>query len=213
MHNSTKLADISAASERLFRFYLSHCKAPDRDTLFSVLEAAHSLNDRLKKGADLNFFDFSEFVALKCLRNYFHHHHELRHVVRFIPLGNYPIATDLMTLCLLPYHVVEAAIEKTTGSYRNITRQACLNVFHQYDRVVNINPCLLNFVVLAYERLKSGAIPLTGDAVGQFETSYHYEEQNGLSHFVDGKLVTATGNVSELLADIVATEGLQRIPD
>jgi hypothetical protein len=211
--NPEKLVDVGVASERFFQFYYAHCTAPDRDTLFSLLDAAHSLNDRLIKGAGLNFFDFQEFTALKCLRNYFHHHEELREVIILVPMGKYPIDTDMLFLCLVPKKTVEAAIEETKAAYRNETRQACQGLFHRYDQVLNINPCLFNFVVRAYERLKKGDIPMSGDAVEQFEESYNDEEEKGSSHFVDGTISTLTGNVSELLADVMANyEGNQK-PD
>ncbi|MER8765421.1 hypothetical protein NKH89_32045 [Mesorhizobium sp. M0923] len=161
MTEDVDLANVGAASERFFRLYQTHCVSPSRDTLFSLLEAAHSLNDRLKVGAAADFFDVQEFAALKCLRNYFHHQQELRHVVRLIPIGGYPITTDLMTLCLVPRDNVVAAIE-TTKRYQEETRQACQQMFHWYGPVVNINPALFNFVVAAYERLRDRGVPPGG---------------------------------------------------
>jgi hypothetical protein len=66
MDSKNDLANVSAASERFFRLYHAHCVSPDRDTLFSLLEAGHSPNDRLRTGADLDFFDVPEFTVLKC---------------------------------------------------------------------------------------------------------------------------------------------------
>jgi len=196
------LANVGAASERFFRIYHTHCVSPSRDTLFSLLEAAHSLNDRLKLGAAVDFFDVQEFAALKCLRNYFHHQQELRHVVRLIPIGGHPITTDLMTLCLVPRDNVVAAIE-TTKRYQEETRQACHQMFHWYGPVVNINPALFNFVVAAYERLMDRGVPLAGEAVEEFEASYVYEEENNLSHVVNGRLATSAGSIDELLTVIM----------
>jgi hypothetical protein len=208
MSNKTEFVNVSAASERLFRLYHAHCVSPDRDTLFSLLEAGHSLNDRLRVGAKLDFFDVPEFTALKCLRNYFHHHQELRHVVRLIPIGDYPITTDLMLLCLVPSDAVSAAIDQTMERHRSAARQACQNVFHWYGRVVNINPALFNFVVAAYERLRDNGFSLVGDAVEEFENSYRYEEENDLPHVVDGRLFTTAGSASVLLSAIMGSPGL-----
>ena len=195
-------ANVSAASERFFRLYKAHCVSPSRDTLFSLLEAAHSLNDRLKVGAAADFFDVQEFAALKCLRNYFHHQQELQQVVRLIPIGGYPITTDLITLCLVPRDNVVSAIE-ATKRYQEETRQACHQMFHWYGPVVNINPALFNFVVAAYERMRDRGIPLAGEAVEEFEASYVYEEENNLSHVVNGRLATSTGSIDELLTEIM----------
>jgi hypothetical protein len=114
MATDADLLNVSAASERFFRLYQGHCRSPSRDTLFALLEAGHSLNDRLRISLGVDFFSIPEFTALKCLRNYFHHRQELRHIIRIIPVGDYPILTDLMILCLVPRDSVIAAIDETT---------------------------------------------------------------------------------------------------
>lgn len=208
MNYATGSADVRAASERLFRLYHAQCVSPDRDTLFALLEAGHSLNDRLRAGAELDFFDVPEFTALKCLRNYFHHHQELKHVIRLVPVRNYPIIADLMFMCLVPRDAVRSAIDQTRERNRSDARQACENVFHWYGPVVNINPALFNFTAAAYERLRDNGIGLAGDAVEDFENSYRHEEENGLPHVVDGRLSTTAGSMNDLLAAIMASPGL-----
>jgi hypothetical protein len=206
MANENDVVNVGFAADRFFRFYHEHCTGPNQDTLFSLLEAGHSLNDRMKTGVNLDFFDFPEFTALKCLRNYFHHQQELRHVVRLIPIANYPIVTDLAVLCLVPGKLVDAAIDGTPARHLDATQKACSKVFHWYGPIVNINPSLFNFVVSAYERLNSAEVTLSGTAFEKFEASYRYEEENGFSHFVDGSLSTLAGSASELLADIMKTK-------
>ncbi|WP_244396063.1 hypothetical protein [Afipia carboxidovorans] len=206
MANENNVVTVGLAAERFFRLYHAHCTAPSQDTLFSLLEAGHSLNDRMKRGTNLNFFDFPEFTALKCLRNYFHHQQELRHVVRLIPIANYPIVTDLAVLCLVPAKMVEAAIDETPARHLEAAQKAARKVFHWYGSVVNINPSLFNFVVLAYEHLRSAEVTLSGSAFEEFEVSYRYEVENGFSHFVDGTLSTLAGSVSQLLDDIMSTK-------
>jgi hypothetical protein len=39
----------TAAAERYFRAYHRHCTRPDEDSLFDLLNALHSLNDKLSK--------------------------------------------------------------------------------------------------------------------------------------------------------------------
>jgi len=208
MSKETNSMNASNAAERFSRLFHRHCVDPDRDTLFSVLEAAHSLNDRLKIAHDVDFFDLQEFSALKCLRNFFHHQEELRHVVRVVPAGNYPIITDLMILCLVPRAIVERAVEETRERHKEETRQACNAVFHWYGPVVNINPALFNFVIGAYERMKAAGISLSGEAFQEFEASYQYEEDHGHAHRIDGRIATCAGDLDQLLADIMGTEGL-----
>ena len=172
MANENDVVNVGLAAERFFRLYHAHCTAPSQDTLFSLLEAGHSLNDRMKRGANLDFYDFPEFTALKCLRNYFHHQQELRHVVRVVPIANYPIVSDLAVLCLVPAKMVEAAFGKTPARHLEAARKACRKVFHRYGSVVNINPSLFNFVVLVYERLNSATVTISGAAFDEFEVSY-----------------------------------------
>lgn len=204
MSEESHSSNASNAAERFFRLYRSHCVSPGSDTLFSFLEATHSLNDRLQASCGIDFFDIPEFSALKCLRNFFHHHQELRHLVRIIPAKSYPIITDLIVLCLVPNEIVESAINETTKRHKGRSRQACATVFHWYGTVVNINPALFNFVVSAYERMGEAGVSLTGDAFKEFESSYSYEKDHGRSHRVDGRLSTHAGNIDDMLADIMS---------
>jgi hypothetical protein len=70
---STAYHSSKTAAERYFRLYHCHCVEPDQDTLFSLLNAAHSLNDRLSKELKVDFYSCNEFVPLQALRNLFHH--------------------------------------------------------------------------------------------------------------------------------------------
>lgn len=59
--------------ERFFRLYNKFCTQQDADSLFNLLNAIHSLNDRLNKSSGDNFFQNNEFISIKALRNLFHH--------------------------------------------------------------------------------------------------------------------------------------------
>lgn len=186
------------------RAYHSHCVGPDLDTLFGFLEAAHSANDRLKKAAGIEFLDISEFLALKCLRNFFHHHDELRHEVRVVPTSRLPVQTDLLFMCLARSELVDQAIGQVSGRFREKTQAACEATFHWYGKVVNINPCVFNFVVHAYERMVAAGIPLVGREVNDFRKRYEFEMAGGHSHFVDGRISTLAGGIEPLLLEIMA---------
>lgn len=200
--------NASEAGERFFRLYHSHCTSPNTDTLFSLLGSIHSLNDRLKISHDLDFFDSEEFIALKCLRNFFHHHDELKYVVRFVPLHNYSITTDLLTMCLVSDKIIQNAIDSTLLRHKEQTRSACQAVFHWYGLAVNINPALFNFGVSVYERMSIAEIPLSGDAFEEFEASYKFEEENGHSHRIDGRIFTHAGSLEQIISEIMNTKGL-----
>jgi len=192
------------ASERMFRFYATHCDDPNKDTLFSLLEAVHSLHDKFKSVVKQDFHGINEFLALKSLRNYFHHQEELLHEVKVIPIKDYPIITDLVIMCIVPRTIIDGAIDSTKKMFQGDARKACEDVFHWYGAVVNINPSLFNLVVKIYQQLREAGVPFTGEAVSLFEDSYNYEVENGHSHFIDGRLSTYAGNIDELLSDIIS---------
>lgn len=196
--------NAAATAERLMRAYHNHCTAPDLDTLFGLLEATHSANDRLKKAVGIDFIDVPEFLALKCLRNFFHHHDELRHTVRVIPVAGLPIQTDLMFMCLAPRGLIDEAIGQAPERFVAQTQAACEYAFHWYGTIVNINPCLFNFVVHAYERLIGAGIQISGNEANDFRKSYDFEADAGHSHFVDGRISTTAGNIDRLLSALMA---------
>ncbi len=188
------------AGERFFRFYHSHCVSPDDDTLFSLLNAIHSLNDKLQKATSDNFFECHEFIVLKALRNLFHHEAELIHEVRSISVACLPISTDLMFLCLVPRSLVFQSIERLDKKRRVQDEAIIRSTLKWYGNVVNINPCLFNFAVHAFEKFRAIGCKIEGDEYAEFEHSYHLEDDNGHSHFVTGDINCLAGNVEEVLA-------------
>lgn len=199
--------DARLAAERFFRAYAKHCRAPDRDSLFGLLEAMHSLSDRLAKAHGQDLHDLQEFPALKALRNHYHHHEELKHHVRVVPIDPArPVLTDLLVMCLAPDDQVTAAIDATRNKYHAAVRASADASFHRYGDVVNINPALFNLTVRIYERLNALDVAMAGDDVQIFERSYAFETEQGLSHYVDGRLQAHAGSAAEIRA-ILAAEG------
>jgi hypothetical protein len=203
MDDGHNFPNATAASERFFRLYVSHCTQPNEDTLFSLLEACHSLSDRLRNDVEIDFHDIPEYVALKALRNFFHHQNEMIHRVNLIPTGNYPIVTDLMSMCLVPRDIIDAAIDGVTARHRDGARSACEAVFHWYGQIVNINPAIFNCTVKIFEALADRSVPVAGDAWTAFNSSYQFEEENGHAHYIDGRISTAAGSVDAVLSDII----------
>ncbi|MBT1072743.1 hypothetical protein [Pelotalea chapellei] len=188
------------AGERFFRLYHRHCVSPDDDTLFSLLDAIHSLNDKLQKATSDNFFECHEFIALKALRNLFHHGAELINEVRPISVASLPISTDLMFLCLVPRSLVLQSIERLDKKRRVQDEAIIRSTLKWYGNVVNINPCLFNFAVHAFEKLRAIGFKFEGDEYAEFEHSYQFEEEGGHSHFVTGDISCLAGNVEEVLS-------------
>lgn len=190
-----------AAGERYFRLYYRHCKEPDQDTLFALLNAAHSLNDRLSKELQVDFYSCSEFVPLQALRNLFHHKEELSHEVKLIPVADLPpITTDLIFLCLVDRRLVEQAIEQIPLKRRQSDRQVIERTLKWYGPVVNINPCIFNFTVRVYEIFRNIEVTLDGLEYEEFSESYEFETRSGYSHLVSGEIACHAGSVDEVLA-------------
>jgi hypothetical protein len=84
-------------------------------------------------------------------------------------------------------------------------KAACDAKFHWYGQAVNINPCLFNFTVKAYELLVEADVIPPKEAVETFESSYRLEEERGLSHLIEGRLVSRGAEAKALLSGVVAT--------
>lgn len=193
------------AAERFFRCYEIHCVDPDQDSLFNLLNSIHSLNDKMKKEFQSDFLNSREFLALKALRNLFHHKEELLHEVRAIAAQDIPpLTTDLMFLCLVPRSLVEDAINEIGNKYRDQQAPMIREVLHCYRNVVNINPCIFNFAVHVYEKLNELNVHLDSAEYMAIKNSYMFEEQNGYSHFVTGKISCGISDVETVLAKVFA---------
>lgn len=201
MHLATK-----SAAERFFRSYYQHCTAPNSDTLFNLLNAGHSLNDKMKKESGQDFFSVHEFITLKAFRNLFHHQAELISYVRAIPFERIgSIHSDLAYLCLLPRKLAEEAIN-TLEKKRRLTDEPIIrNTLKWYPSCINLNPCIFNFAVHAFEKSRSLELELDCDGYLMLEESYSFETEHGYSHFVTGDIYTQTADVGYLIDEIFRT--------
>jgi hypothetical protein len=203
--NFTALKNCTSAGERFFRLYQKHCVAPDADTLFNLLNSIHSLNDRLNKATGDNFFESNEFIALKALRNLFHHEAELINEVRTVLAANLPsISSDLLFLCLVPSSLVVRSLDKLDPKRRVHEEPIVRATLKWYGPVVNINPCIFNFAVHVFEKLNVLSVNLSGAEYAEFEASYRFEENAGHSHFVTGDITCHVGSVETVLAVVFA---------
>jgi hypothetical protein len=206
------LDSLNAAIDRLFRSYFNHCVAPDEDTLLNLLNALHGLSDKLQKDLGRNLFGSANFIALKALRNLFHHHTELIHEVKIIPVGDLPpMATDLLVVCLVPRNLIERAGAETDRKYREQVRSA-FDAFKWYGSIVNIQPCVFNVAVDVFELVaKLDAAP-SSEAYDLFMESYRLEEQNGQDHRVTGDIWCGAGSVAEILETVLSSEIPSAVP-
>jgi hypothetical protein len=188
---------MQQAVSRFFRSYYMHSTAPSADSLFNLLNSLHSLNDRLRKNSKINFFGFQEFLALKTMRNFFHHEAELPSKVTIIPLANF--AADLPFMCLTPSkYIVRACAKLSTKE-----AEAINSVIRFYGTVADLNPCIFNCVVKIFEKTETnGLAPKDEPAYEEFRASYEYESQNGHPHLVKGELRMLASEVPALVAAI-----------
>lgn len=205
MNNVQHDMATQSAAERFFRAYHTHCTAPDVDSLFNLLNASHSLNDKMRKEYSSDFFALKEFVAIKALRNLFHHQGELIHEVRIVAIQNLaPITTDLMFLCLVPRLLVDKAIDEIEKRRKTEDEPLMRSALKWYGNVVNINPCIFNFAVHVFERVAQLSVPLASEGYLVIKQSYEFEEFHGYPHFVTGDIECHAGSIDAVLQTIFA---------
>jgi len=190
---------VNAAADRFFRTYARHCLEPDEDTLFAFLDALHSFNDKLRKVGKGDLFGSADFMALKALRNLFHHEMELLHEVKIIPIANLPvIAIDLMVICLVDRSLVERALQREKAEHRDAIKGA----FKWYGTVVNIQPCVFNGSVDVFEAVQAAGLTPESEAYHEFESSYRSEDWNGHAHRVTGDISCLAGSVDAVFEQV-----------
>ncbi|MCJ8326622.1 MAG: hypothetical protein MJK08_05920 [Campylobacterales bacterium] len=183
------MQNLKSSCERLFRLYYKHNTEPDLDTLYNLLNSIHNLNDIFNKTLKDNFFESDEFIALKALRNLYHHQSEIENEFKIIPFEEVGIIlSDLMYLCIIHKSSVEEAIQNIHHKYRDEHREKINSVFIWYNHVININPAIFNFVVKVYQKMESHSISLLTEEYLEFKNSYDYEIENGYSHFATGNI-------------------------
>jgi hypothetical protein len=186
---------LTAAADRFFRCYARHCLEPVADTLFSHLNALHSFNDKLSKSKKGSLFGSADFVALKSLRNLFHHESELVHEVRFILTRDMPSVTaELATACLVDRRLVERAIERDKKDGERIA-----GALRWYRPVTDIQPCIFNGAVDVYEVVRSAQLQPESDDFAMFDRSYTFETVNGHAHRVTGTISCLAADVDEVV--------------
>ena len=186
---------LTAAADRFFRCYATHCLEPDADTLFAYFNALHSFNDKLTKSNKGSLFGSADFVALKSLRNLFHHEAELVHEVRFILTRDLPPATaELATACLVERQLLERAMERETKD-----RERIAGAFRWYGAVADIQPCVFNGAVDIYEAVCSAQLEPESEEFAMFDQSYKFETESYHAHRVTGTISCLAADVDEVV--------------
>lgn len=184
----------TAAIDRVFRAYNQYCTQWNEDSLFGLLNALHSLDDRLKDAHGRVFFAIKEYVALKALRNYFHHQGEVTNVLRVKPLTGLAVSADLMHACMVKQEDCIAAIKGVKEKYRQATLEAVAETFKVWGKFVDINPCVFNCVVKVFETLQRLGESGDSEEFAEFATQYEWETREGHSHYVSGQVLLRPGD-------------------
>lgn len=194
--------NITPAIDRLFRSYMEYIEDTTSDTLFVLLTALHSLDDRIDKTHGRLFFAIPEYVVLKELRNESHHGREVRYVVAVKDIG-LPLTSDLIYVCLVSAADCAAAIERTPLKFRERVREAFTSTTRRYGEVVDINPCIFNCIVRIFEVLRVNGLEGKSAAFAELAGQYQWETVNEHSHYVTGAvrcLPNDVGRVAEWMA-------------
>lgn len=195
---------VTPAIDRLFRAYGAYCQAWTEDTLFQVLTALHSLDDRLRDKHGRVLFDIPEYVALKALRNYYHHRGEVEHVLRVKPVDRLVVTTDLLHVCLVSIADCRAAVQATDKKYREAAAEAIERTFKVWGEVVDINPAVFNCVVKVYETLKRLGCRGESEVFEEFERQYDWETAQEHSHYVTGAVTLPAAQVEAYVRQMQA---------
>lgn len=188
---------VAAAADRFFRTYYRHSTAPDEDTLFGLLNALHSLNDKLGKSGGIDLHASACFTVLRKLRNLFHHETELLHEVRMIHARDMPTVTsDLAFVCLVPRSLIIQSLkdEKKPGISERV-----ISTVRWYGTIADIQPCVFNTAVDVYEKIRPLRLGLNSEAHGVFHELYESETRHGRRHHVTGEIGCLAGDVDQLL--------------
>ncbi|MGZ8340266.1 MAG: hypothetical protein ACXWU9_11855 [Telluria sp.] len=196
---------VTPAIDRVFRTYVQYCTAFNEDSIFQLLTALHSLDDRLNPAHGRVMFKIPEYIALKALRNHFHHGAEVRNTVRFKSLAGTGVSSDLGQVCLISFADAIAAIDGTEKKYRIQAADAIAATFKDWGTVVDINPCVFNCVVKVFETTQALKIPGASEEYAKFKNQYDWESHHGHAHYVTGAVSLHAADVSryaEMMASL-----------
>jgi hypothetical protein len=195
--NGVPVDTAAAAADRFFRAYYKHSTAPDEDTLFDLLNALHSLNDKLGKFAGTDLHASAFFTVLRKLRNLFHHEAELLHEVRMIYARDMPTVTsDLAFVCLVPRSLI---IQSLKDEKKPDISERVISTVRWYGTVADIQPCVFNAAVDAYEIIRPLHLGLSSEAHTAFDELYEKETRHGRRHHVTGEIGCLAGDVDQIL--------------
>jgi len=197
------------ALNRFFRKLHAHSVASSVDTLFDLLNALHSLNDKMSAEHNINLFDVLEFSVMKALRNYFHHEDEVGNDVRIFYAGDVLVTSSLMFMCLIERKTLLSAI-KGIPARKGVPDQtpAMERCLSWYGDVVDINPCLFNLGVKICQKVEEMGIEneSTEEAFTCFYDGYCSDMASGHNIFVEQGFSARAGEMDLALKSLFGIE-------
>lgn len=195
--------DALDAVARLCRAYVAFLESPTEDSLFNWSNALHSMHDRVPEGMRDDLFKLNEFVAMKALRNHFHHGGEVPHVVKPLPIGE-PLESELRILCLIDRAAAEAAIEGIEMRYQAREQPMARQAMKWYATCVNLYPAIFNLMVHVVLLAQKHDVTPDDEAFKRLEERVEFDKASGYSVTVTGELLCHAGSVDTVLAGLLA---------
>lgn len=196
--------DATAAVARLCRAYASFLETPTEDALFNWSNALHSMHDRVPQAMRDGLFKVNEFVAMKALRNHFHHGGEVPHRVKPLAVGNLPLVSDLGILCLIDRGAAETAIQAISPKFKATEQPMAEKALKWYGQCVNLYPAIFNLMVHVVLLAEQHGVTPDDEAFKGLAGAVEYDKANGYPLTITGEIYCHAGSVDELLASIAS---------
>jgi len=199
---------MKAALEKVFKLYHHYFESDESDSTYTLLNAIDHFNEKLNQKKSINLLSIDQFITLKAIRNYYYQNQQLRSELRLINTQNHSsFYTSATYITLMPAHSVTKSIEidKTLNKSQQKIVQSCL---FWYGNVVNIYPCLYNFMAKFYGFIVAHDWQPETTEFLQFEKWQHYETDNHFSHLIQGEIISHTGHINQVLEELYKNQSV-----
>lgn len=196
--------DASAAVARLCRQYVAFLESTTVDSLFNWSNALHSMHDRVPQGMRSALFKSPEFVAMKALRNHFHHSGEVAHRIKPLAIGNLPLMSDLGIVCLIDRGAAEAAIQAIGPKFKTTEQPMIEAALKWYGPCVNLYPAIFNLMAQVVLLAQDHHVMPDDEAFKRLVRAIRQDKANGHRVTVTGDIYSHAASVDQVLAGLMA---------
>ena len=195
--------DATTAVARLCRAYVAFLETPTEDALFNWSNALHSMHDRVPPAMRDALFKVDEFVAMKALRNHFHHGGEVPHRVKPLAIGNLPLVSDLDILCLIDRSAVETAIQAISPKFKATEQPMAERALKWYGPCVNVYPAIVNLMVHVVLLAQQHGVSPDDEAFKRLADAIAEDKANGYPVTVTGDIYCHAASVDAVLSGLM----------